>query len=146
MSTQSSTEIITRGNSELAVLNGVMYGPNGGFFLDIPSLRKPTSPVTIHPCLEHLFTSRNIQPRIHQTTVSVFSRSITSGRFDMTCFICFYQRHMNLPYNPSLDVKGEIVVMRAESDGVTVTDMDVSEIPVVYQVVARPLLVVDSNK
>ncbi|KAK7048771.1 hypothetical protein R3P38DRAFT_3175010 [Favolaschia claudopus] len=125
---------LTEIQTQLRSLEGLYYGIDNASWVSVPTVF--TAAPSTFPCLEHLFVSSNKQKWIHATSASIEHR-LPSGEVSTTKFMCFYQRHAGLPLNKTLDVKGEILVVRAESDGALLTDMDRSEAHLADQVIAR---------
>ncbi|KAK7046271.1 hypothetical protein R3P38DRAFT_3175554 [Favolaschia claudopus] len=64
-----------------------------------------------YPILEPHLACLNIQPVVHSVLVRVMHRD-SSGQLEISYFRCFFRRHRRLPRNDTLDVQGEVIVMR----------------------------------
>ncbi|KAJ7100531.1 hypothetical protein C8R44DRAFT_888340 [Mycena epipterygia] len=62
-----------------------------------------------YPCVESVLDSAGVQPHVHDIHV-VFKH----GR-RITHFRAFFKRHVNLPANPHVDIRGELLIMRIAS-------------------------------
>ncbi|KAK7046276.1 hypothetical protein R3P38DRAFT_2765136 [Favolaschia claudopus] len=112
--------------TELRYLNARYYGIARQLFISVPTVCTTAAPLTTFPCIDALLVWSQDQRWIHRASASM-NHHLPSGQKVTTNFICFYQRYHGLPSNDSLDVMGEVVVMRAEADGVRVANMDESE-------------------
>ncbi|KAJ7878718.1 hypothetical protein B0H13DRAFT_1892523 [Mycena leptocephala] len=66
------------------------------------------------PFVETVMGHSSTQPHIHDVTVFVHHRR-PNGRSAISRFRVFCKRHVRLPYNWRLDLKGDILVMRIAS-------------------------------
>ncbi|KAK7046275.1 hypothetical protein R3P38DRAFT_3175558 [Favolaschia claudopus] len=89
-----------------------------------------------YPCVEAAMIYTYDRPRIHRAAARITHRT-PSGADATTTFICFFQRSRTLPHNDYLDIQGEVIIMRAQHDGVTVTNMPVSEAHLADRIVEK---------
>src|ERR1700722_10909292 len=62
-----------------------------------------------YPCVENYLDYPQLQPYVHDINVRIQTRRST------TVFRIFFKRHVHLPRNPTLCMRGNIVVMRVAS-------------------------------
>ncbi|KAK7048789.1 hypothetical protein R3P38DRAFT_3175034 [Favolaschia claudopus] len=117
-----------------------LYCISGRQFTSIHTICAPDFSTT-YPCVEASMIYTFDQRWIHRVNAWINHR-LPSGEDVTAAFVCFFQRSRALPENEDLGVKGEVIIMRAEDDGVTVKNMSVSEAHLADRIAeeyARPL-------
>ncbi|KAJ7077749.1 hypothetical protein C8R44DRAFT_896168 [Mycena epipterygia] len=81
----------------------------------VPSRCSSTNPQDARlPFVETIMGQSSVQPVIHDVVVLVHHQG-ADGRSATSKFRIFFKRHVRLPYNWRLDLKGDIVVMHVAS-------------------------------
>ena len=62
-----------------------------------------------YPCVEGVLDDSRVQSHVHDFFIRIFVKRKPS------LFRVFFKRHRNLPYNSSLKIQGDVVVMRVSS-------------------------------
>ncbi|KAK7048770.1 hypothetical protein R3P38DRAFT_3175009 [Favolaschia claudopus] len=122
-------------DSEYRPIRGRIYSPEGSFFISIPTICATSEPFTTYACLQAAMNHHDLQPKIHHADAYI-RRRLPSGRQVVDGYICFFKRHQRLPLNPHLNVRGEVVIMRAHENNTAVTDIEESEAHLVDLVAA----------
>ncbi|KAK7048783.1 hypothetical protein R3P38DRAFT_3175028 [Favolaschia claudopus] len=119
--------------TELRQFNARYYGLTKPLFVSVNTVCTTTIPLITYPSIDPLLVSSNIQHWIHNAKASI-DHVLPSGEVATTRFVCYFQRHRKLRRNGTLNVKGEVVIMRAEANGSRLTDMNELEAGLADQV------------
>ncbi|KAK7046290.1 hypothetical protein R3P38DRAFT_2765147 [Favolaschia claudopus] len=127
MSSSTQASVSSEVSAAVRPLNALYYSLNGAYEVPVPTVFLTSPSAFSFPNLEHLLLSSRTPGSI-RTVRGAVEHSTESGEIMTTRFVCFFENHPNLPFNTTLNIQGAILVMRAAADGVTLINMDSSEL------------------
>ncbi|KAK7046280.1 hypothetical protein R3P38DRAFT_3175563 [Favolaschia claudopus] len=140
MSSSTQASVSSEVSAAVRPLNALYYSLNGAYEVPVPTVFLTSPSAFSFPNLEHLLLSSRTPGSI-RTVRGAVEHSTESGEIMTTRFVCFFENHPNLPFNTTLNIQGAILVMRAAADGVTLINMDSSELWLADLVGAVPQVV-----
>ncbi|KAK7046274.1 hypothetical protein R3P38DRAFT_3175557 [Favolaschia claudopus] len=120
-------------HTEPHVFSARLYSGTVRTTISVLAICAITPPLGNYPCIEAAMLFTGLQPWIHDVEAFIEHRS-ESGEVVTTKFVVFFQRHEKLPRNDTLNIQGELIVMRGGEDGAMVAEMTAAEMGLADQI------------